>query len=490
MKAARSAFPAAAFFVPLAVYVFSMQRNVGFWDVGEMQTVPYILGIAHPTGFPVFTLAGWAFSHAVPLGSVAWRMTCFSALAMSGAAYVVALIVEAETGDAVVATLAGWFFAFSDLAWNRGTRTEVHALSTFLIAATLYFMLRWARTRDVRALWFAGAAWGLALGTHPVAALLGIGLLILLLVHWETLPMRSLAGACALCAAIVVVAYAYLPVRSAQVYAQRRDPTLALGVAPGRPFWDYDHPSSLAGFTQLVTGSEFPVGDGLAAVFSPETYVQHGGRYLGDLTSNFTLAGALLAFAGAVIFLLRARLRAAGFIVAGAFGAPFALGFPIEADVARYFLPSFVVAAVLGGIAVAAPAARFPRMRVLTVLAFLLVVGVEAYDHSSLMGQRFDPGATNFIAFVTAHTEANAILMAPWTYATPLAYAAYVDGSLGGRVVETAWLSDDIEELPRWMHERPVYIVYLPWGDLPAGYRLQQVPGGDPPLYRVLQKRP
>lgn len=488
MKHARSALLGAAFFVPLAVYVFSMQRNVGFWDVGEMQTVPYILGIAHPTGFPVFTLAGWAFSHALPLGSAAWRMTCFSALAMSGAAYVVALVVDAESGDPVVAMLAGWFFAFSDLAWNRGTRTEVHALSTLLIAATLYCMLRWAKTHDLRSLWFAAAAWGLALGTHPVAALLGIGLVMLLLVHWETLPTRTLAGAIALCAAIVVVAYAYLPVRSAQVYAQRRDPTLALGVAPGRPFWDYDHPSSAAGFAQLVSGSEFPVGDGLAAAFSPETYVRHGGRYARDLASNFTLAGALLALAGAVTFLLRARLRAAGFIIAGAFGAPFALGFPIEADVARYFLPSFVVAAVLGGLAVAAFAARFPRVRAAAAVAFFCVVAVEAYDHSSLMGQRFDPGATNFIAFVTGHTENNAILMAPWTYATPLAYAAYVDGSLGGRVVETAWLSDDIEELPRWMRERPVYIVYLPWGDLPAGYRLQQVPGGDPPLYRVLRK--
>jgi hypothetical protein len=204
---------------------------------------------------------------------------------------------------------------------------------------------------------------------------------------------------------------------------------------------------------------------------------------------NFTLAGALLAAAGAILFLTRGKLRAAGFIAAGAFGAPFALGFPIEADVARYFLPSFIVVAVLAGLAVAAFAARFVRLRIIAYVLFAGIVAVQGYEHSGLLGQRFDPGATRFIAFVTRHTEPNAILMAPWTYATPLAYAAYVDGSLGGRVVETAWLSDDIQQLPRWMQQRPVYIVFLPWGDLPAGYRLQEIPGGDPPLYRVLSKQ-
>jgi len=41
---------------PLALFAFSLAPRVAFWEAGEMQTVPYILGIAHPTGFPLFVL--------------------------------------------------------------------------------------------------------------------------------------------------------------------------------------------------------------------------------------------------------------------------------------------------------------------------------------------------------------------------------------------------------------------------------------------------
>ncbi len=59
-----------------------MRRSVDYWDTGEMQTVPWILGIAHPTGFPAFVLGGFLFSHLVPIGSVAFRMSLFSGIAM------------------------------------------------------------------------------------------------------------------------------------------------------------------------------------------------------------------------------------------------------------------------------------------------------------------------------------------------------------------------------------------------------------------------
>ena len=479
----------AAFFVPLGVYLFSMQRFVGFWDVGEMQTVPYILGIAHPTGFPAFTILGWIFTHVLPVGNVAWRTTAMCALAMSATAWLVNRFVLDETGEPLIAMLSGWMFAFTLIAWTCGTRTEVHALAALFIAATLCCFTRWARTTEARWLYLGAAAWGLGIATHPVAALLGLGLFLIVLSHWETVSAPALGIAVAITAAIVVSFYAYLPARSAVVSAQRLDPTLALGVAPGRPFWDYDHPARFEGFVQLVSGSDFPVGDGLAAVFLPETYIKHGANYVMAAVENLTLAGALLVLAGGAFFLRRNALWGAGCLLAAGIGVPFALGYAIEADVNRYFLPSFIMGAALAGIGAATIAARWPRLRLPSIAALAAIAGVQFVGHSALLGQRFDPGATDFIAFVRANTPRDAILMAPWTYATPLAYAAYVDKSMDERVVETAWLSDDIEQLPRWMKQRPVYIVYLPWGDLPAGYRLQRLAGGYPPVYRVLQSR-
>ncbi|MFN2527753.1 MAG: protein O-mannosyl-transferase family [Candidatus Baltobacteraceae bacterium] len=479
----------AAFFVPFAAYVYSMQRFVGFWDVGEMQTVPYILGIAHPTGFPAFILLGWLFSHVFIVGSVAWRMTLLCVLAMSGAAWLTYKIVLSEEGEALIALLCAWIFAFTDIAWRNGTRTDVHAVAALFIALTLYCALRWSRTQNTRWLFFGSVAWALAVATHPVAVLLGVGIFALVVYRWETVSLGALAAAGTIFVILICAFYAYLPLRSAQVFAERRDPTLALGIAPGRPFWDYDHPSRAAGFTHLVSGSEFPVGDALAQALLPETYVSHGGRYTGALIENLTLAGVVLTLMGGFVFVRREKLRAIGFLLCGLFAAPFALSFPIEADIDRYFLPSFLVAGALIGVGACALCRRWPLIRAGVIASLFIVAGAQFALHAELLGQRNDPGATNYIEFVRTHTPPNAILMAPWTFATPLAYAAYVEHRLDRRVVETAWLSDDIEQFPKWVRTRPVYIVYLPWGDLPKGYRLDQLAGSDPPVYRVLKAR-
>ena len=44
--------------------------GIAFGDWGEMQTVPHVLGVAHPTGYPTYILLAW-LAELVPLGSIA-----------------------------------------------------------------------------------------------------------------------------------------------------------------------------------------------------------------------------------------------------------------------------------------------------------------------------------------------------------------------------------------------------------------------------------
>src|SRR5262249_28947936 len=37
--------------------------DVARWDTGEAQTIPFLLGTMHPTGFPAYVLLGWLVSH-------------------------------------------------------------------------------------------------------------------------------------------------------------------------------------------------------------------------------------------------------------------------------------------------------------------------------------------------------------------------------------------------------------------------------------------
>src|ERR1700733_3530674 len=108
---------AIAFVAAPAGYISLLPANVSFVDEAEAETVPYILGIAHPTGFPAYTLAGWLFSHALPLGSVAWRLNAFAALCTALSAAGVVLIAGALGSGVLPALVAGCAFAFGPLVF-------------------------------------------------------------------------------------------------------------------------------------------------------------------------------------------------------------------------------------------------------------------------------------------------------------------------------------------------------------------------------------
>jgi len=211
---------ALAFLGPFALYAFSISPNVGYWDTAEMQTVPWVLGIAHPTGFPVFVFAGWLFSHVVVVGSVAYRLGLMSAVAMAIAAWCAFAVVEELGEPPYLATGAALLFGAGNVAWSRGARAEVHAFAVLFAALAIWQALRFYRTGSRRALLWCALAFGLALGNHGIATLLFPGLVLLVLPRLRDVSFKTLGQAAALAAAPLLL-YLWIPLRSAQLYAAR-----------------------------------------------------------------------------------------------------------------------------------------------------------------------------------------------------------------------------------------------------------------------------
>ncbi|MEO6990013.1 MAG: DUF2723 domain-containing protein [Candidatus Baltobacteraceae bacterium] len=473
---------------PLFVYGFSLQSNVAFWDTGEMQTVPYILGVAHPTGFPAFVLAGWLFTHALPFGSVAWRMSLLCALAMAVAArlaYSLGLLFDAPPPLAACGAL---IFAFGEIAWTHGTRAEVHAFAVVFAAAVLVAVVRWYRSGERHALWAVALALGFGLSTHPVIGLLVPGVALVALGRRRELGARDAVRFVALVLAPLLL-YAYLPLRSQYAYAHRLDPTLSLGLPPGRPYWDYDHPGTLAGLRREVAGSDFDVGRGLGGVLRAGAYGRIAGRYAPLSASELGIVGVAAALFGLGAAALAEPLLLGGLCLAAFLPVPFALSYRAESDVERYFLASFWLLAVFaavgaGRLAKALEGRSSARGAALGVLVLGGTAAALVFANRDIFEQRVQPGAAPYVDRVIGRTPANAIVIASWAFATPLAYAAYVEGRMQQRVVETAFVSDDTPYLARWTRERPVYVVSSSLPVVP-GFRFHPVDAGDPMLLEV-----
>jgi hypothetical protein len=160
-----------------AVYSLTLTPGVLGGDIGELQFVPHILGLAHPTGTPSYILLGKLWS-SLPLGpGVAWRMNLLSALAASLAVFVTYQIVYWATRRALPALCAALFLAFGFVFWEQATMADKYAFNALLVALVLYLALRWGETRSAATLNLLALTYGLSLTHHRTMVLFAPSLL-------------------------------------------------------------------------------------------------------------------------------------------------------------------------------------------------------------------------------------------------------------------------------------------------------------------------
>jgi hypothetical protein len=449
-----------------------------------MDTVPWILGIAHPPGFPAYTLIGWAFAHAIPIGSVAFRMSLLSGVAMSAAALAVYGIVVRSGGDRVAGLCASWLFAAGLVAWTRATRAEVHSLETCAYALVLYFGLRWYDAPNVRDLFAAAFVFGTGVAIHPLALLMIPGLLLLLIARLHETETAWLAAAAVIALASAGIWYVYLPLRGAYVESHALDPTAAYGIS-GAAFWNYDRPQTRTGFVALVTGKGVDAADALRGYVRAK-FVDGAVAWMRAATREVTLIGLMLALIGVWTAWRRDAMRTSGTIVCALASAAFAFGFGDESDVQRYYLPSFLMIACFAGIGVAA-LRRYDRHlgAGAAIAAFACVVWLIGTQRF-IFNQPRDERARFDVSDVLRRTPDDAILVATWVLAPPLAYTTYVQHATGDRIVISAWYGDTADELCAWIARRPVYVVGTPEGSVP-GFHLERLDARTK-LYRVVPR--
>src|SRR5688572_26639757 len=120
------------------VYALTLTDTVSGGDSGELISVAYRLGVAHPPGYPLYTLLA-KLTTLVPMGAIAWRVSLLSALCDAAAAMVLCRAVILWTGSRAAGVLAAGAFAFSPLVWPYAIAAEVFALNNLFVAGLLYF---------------------------------------------------------------------------------------------------------------------------------------------------------------------------------------------------------------------------------------------------------------------------------------------------------------------------------------------------------------
>ncbi len=147
-------------FIGFVIYLITLSPTVNFIDSGELAAVAASLGIAHPTGYPFFTLTGYLFSQ-IPLNiTVIYKLNLMSAVFTAVSIFfffkLFVLILKQADFNAgklkqsrslnfqnyIASASSVLLLAFSQTFWSQAVSVEVYSLHLFFLSVVLYFFMR------------------------------------------------------------------------------------------------------------------------------------------------------------------------------------------------------------------------------------------------------------------------------------------------------------------------------------------------------------
>lgn len=194
LKLKQNLLPILLFVFFSCLYIYTSAPGIYDGDSGEMAAAVNSLGLAHPTGFPLYMLMGKLFSLLVPIKDVAFRLNMFSSLLTAGAVVFVYLTLK-NLGNSPFASLAAAFIfgLGTNTIWRNGSTTSIYALSLFFVALLFYIFTKWRKDKKIKYLYWYGFLWGLSLGTHTSMLIMGIPFLFMLWQAREVLRSKIIS---------------------------------------------------------------------------------------------------------------------------------------------------------------------------------------------------------------------------------------------------------------------------------------------------------
>lgn len=160
------------FIISLAIYALTLAPTVTGEDSGELISAAYGFGVAHPPGYPLWTMLAGIFTNIFPFGTVALRANLLSAILSSlSAAVLCAILHRFFEVRRLTALFGSVCFACGLHLWSQAVIAEVYTLHILLVCLILYFILLWRQSQTDRHLYITALITGLAFSNHHLAVL-------------------------------------------------------------------------------------------------------------------------------------------------------------------------------------------------------------------------------------------------------------------------------------------------------------------------------
>ncbi len=348
--------------VAFAVYLITLSPSVVQIDSGELAAVQSTLGIAHPTGYPLFTLLGFLFSKIpLPFTNILKANLLAAIFCGLGVVFLVrsasfmlghpqakaepkaagkkskdkkTLKPEApramdETARVASSAFSGLLAAFSLTIWKQGTSVEVYSLHILLISLIIYFLLKAyfspsdTKTGTSLKPWIVFFLFlGLGFANHMTTLLIipGAGLLFFWKEKLNERSFRKIFYALPVFFGVLVVFYSYLPIRASQ-----------------KPAINWGNPVNGENFWRHFTGKQYRVW----LFSSSESAREHLAYFIKSLPVEFAIIGLAIVIIGYFYARKRSKKISWFLLASFVFTVFYAINYDIS-DIDSYFILAYI----------------------------------------------------------------------------------------------------------------------------------------------------
>lgn len=346
------------------VYLLTIAPSVIQIDSGELAAVQTTLGIAHPTGYPLYTMLGYLFS-LLPLPfTKIFQLNLLAAIYCSSAVYVFAFTIKytldnwssftnqvkpeaekskkkkkekiagekvesfSELSKIISAIFGSLVLAFSRTFWFQSTSVEVYSLHVLLISIIILFLIKAfiiSGKENETKIWFYFAV-VLALGfTNHMTTLLilpGVAYLYFLKYKLSKASVKRVLLMIGIFIPVLVVIYTYLPISASQ-----------------KPILNWGNPIDIERILRHVSGKQYQVW----LFSSTEAAEKQLVYFFESLPGEFSFV-LILSVIGMIVSLFKARRLFFFLLITFLSTVLYSINYDIN-DIDAYFLLAYFVLA-------------------------------------------------------------------------------------------------------------------------------------------------
>lgn len=383
-------------------------------DTGELAAVQATLGIAHPTGYPLFTILGYIFS-LLPLPfSKVFQLNLLAAIycsiAVSIFTYSAKLILDnlsgfqfskavkekskkkksadktqiqtvassfelSETIKILSAVFSGLFLALSKTFWFQSTSVEVYSLHLLLISIIILELIKAFlfadKEKSISKYWIIFAV-TLALGfTNHMTTLLiipGVAYLYFTQNGFKTRSIKQIIFMLLIFFLILILVYSYLPIRASQ-----------------NPSMNWGNPIEWERIVRHISGQQYQVW----LFSSTEAAAKQFNYFVGNLPEEFSPT-LVIVLVGLIVSFLKARKFFIFNLVVFLSTVLYSINYDIN-DIDSYFLLAYISLSFFAvfGISQIILSAANNKMKIAIPISLLIIfLGIQFYSNYGTVNQR------------------------------------------------------------------------------------------------------